>query len=191
MRYTVSGADVIISSNFDRGSIDTLTEIAPNYFKGKTKHWIKADGIGDQFYWFNFRMDNVKNKKVTIELTDLVGVYRGNPATLYLDDTYPVFTYDQINWGRITDVTYDSNAHIFTFSKIYEQDSVWVAYAHPYSVTRKNEFLSRIKDNQYVTVDSIGASRQNRSIDLITITDPSIAKAGKKVVFIDGIQHAG
>ena len=45
-------SQVVISSDFDRGSIGALKENSTNNFTGKTKHWLKADGIGDQYYWF-------------------------------------------------------------------------------------------------------------------------------------------
>jgi len=38
-------------------------------------HWIKSDGIGNQYYWFYFRVDGVAQRTVTFELTNLIADY--------------------------------------------------------------------------------------------------------------------
>ena len=50
-----SSREVILTSNFDHGSIGDFQEIEPGYFRGSTKHWLKRDSIGDQYYWFYFK----------------------------------------------------------------------------------------------------------------------------------------
>jgi len=123
---------VKISADFDKGSIGDLTEAVPNNLTGTTKHWIKSDSIGDQYYWFYFKAEKVKNKRVTFELKDLIGVYRETPHIVYTDYTQPVYSYDQQNWHRITNVKYDRASHTFQFTEHFEKEPVWIAYAHPY-----------------------------------------------------------
>ena len=136
MMMSCSNDRIKISADFDRGSIGNFEEIDPGFIKGTTKHWLKRDSIGDQYYWFYFKVDNVQNRKVTFELSNLEGIYRGNPHVIYSDYTQPVMSYDQENWDRIEEVTYDSAAHIFTFAHTFNSEPVWIAYAHPYSYTR-------------------------------------------------------
>ena len=79
---------VKISADFDKGSIGNFTEAVPNHLTGTTKHWLKRDSIGDQYYWFYFKAEQVKNKRVTFELKDLIGLnrkkYRQAILNLYL-----------------------------------------------------------------------------------------------------------
>ena len=71
-----SSPSIKLSQDFDRGSIGIITEEEPGLFKGNTKHWLKRDSIGDQYYWFYFKAVHVKDKMVSFELTDLIGNYR-------------------------------------------------------------------------------------------------------------------
>jgi hypothetical protein len=182
---------IVIRSHFDRGSIGTLTEISPNHLKGPTRHCLKADGNGDQYYWFYFKMDHVLDQTVSVTLTDLTGTYRGNVHEVYTSYTQPVASYDRVNWFRITDVRYDDTDKEFTFTHQYTQDSVWVAYAHPYTLDRKDGYLTRIDANPHVSTETIGHSVEERSIDLVTITDGSVPDDGKKIVLITALQHPG
>jgi hypothetical protein len=45
---------VVITSDFDRGSIGDLEEISPNHFKGRTRRWNTPDGTGSQYNWHMF-----------------------------------------------------------------------------------------------------------------------------------------
>jgi len=180
-----------ISTDFDHGSLGAIDEIAPGYFKGSTKHWLKRDNIGDQYYWFYFRADGVKDQSIHVELNDLIGVYRGNTHLVYTDYTQPVFSYDQNTWQRIENVSYDSATHTFVFSQQFEAEPAWIAYAHPYSHRRLLNFLDLINDHPHVQLQTVSRTRENRSIDLLTITDPDSDKEDKKTVLIIALQHAG
>ena len=180
-----------ITADFDRGSIGDLEQIAPGYLKGTTKHWLKRDSIGDQYYWFYIKAENVKDQKITIELGDLEGVYRGNPHLIYSDYTQPVFSYDQQNWIRIQEVAYDSAARRLTFSQNFDSEPVWIAYAHPYPYNRLKSFLSTIKNHDLVTVESVAKTKENRDIELVTITDTETGDENKKTIFLIAMQHSG
>src|SRR5690554_3100646 len=87
---SVFAQDIQIISDFESASIGSLKQVAPNKFSGQAMHWIKHDQIGNQYYWFYFKVINVKNKTVDFELNNLVGVYRGGPHICYSDYTQPV-----------------------------------------------------------------------------------------------------
>jgi hypothetical protein len=180
-----------ISHKFDHGSLGNIEEIEPSYFRGNTAHWIKWDSIGDQYYWFYFRADGVQGQKVTFELENLKGVYRGNPHLIYSEVTQPVFSYDQETWERIEVVSYDSLTQLLTFSHPFDREPVWVAYAHPYSYKRYVELVATLKDQEFVTIESLSKTGEGRAIQLITITDPGIQDINKKTIVIMAMQHAG
>jgi hypothetical protein len=181
---------ISVSSNFDCGSIDTL-EIFGNSLSGKTKHWKQTDNIGDQYYWFYFKLDNVLNKTVNIELNNLIGNYRGTVHTVYDNRTQPVYSYDNIHWERIKRVNYTTKTHSFTFNETFKNNQVWIAYAHPYTFSKEVEFIDLVRSKPNIKIAKIGNSRELRDINLLTITDESVSDSKKKVVFITALQHAG
>jgi Zinc carboxypeptidase/Cytosolic carboxypeptidase N-terminal domain len=193
-RISTSKSDtshIIVSSNFECGSIDTLIEASHHFLSGKTKHWIQADNIGNQYYWFYFKLDNVLNKEVTIKLTDLIGNYRGNIHTVYDNRTQPVYSYDQVHWERIRNVQYDKNRHTFLFTQKFINRIVFIAYAHPYPYSREVEFINSLRQKSGITITTLGRTKESRNISMLTITDNIITDNGKKVVLITALQHAG
>jgi hypothetical protein len=191
MIISCSEPPIKLSYDFDRGSLGDITEEKPDYFKGNTKHWLKRDSIGDQYYWFYFKAENVAGKAVNFELNNLVGVYRGNPHLVYTDYTQPVYSYDQENWKRIKNVKYDSASHTFQFSQEFDNDPVWIAYAHPYPTSRLQSVLDKIKNSEFVQIKNIASTKEGRDVVLIKITNPQIPDVNKKNIFIMALQHAG
>lgn len=183
---------IIVSSDFDCGSIGTLIESPANFLTGNSLHWKHKSSPDNQYYWFYFRMDHVLNKTVTVKLNRLIGIYRGNPHLIYTEGTQPVYSYDKIHWQRISDVRYNDSLHTFTFRNNYTRDSVWVAYAHPYPYSREMEFIRSLPGKSpCLNIEVLGVSEQSRSIRLLTITDPDVRDTEKKVVLITALQHAG
>lgn len=183
--------DVSVHADFDRGSLGPMRRIGPNLYRGSTRHWIKADGIGDQYYWFFFRAEGTRGKPLTFVLDRLTGIYRGNTHEVYTSHTRPVFSYDRVSWGRISDVAYDEEAKSFRFSHTFQRDTVWIAYAHPYPWDRAEELVRSLRNSPYATVEQVAHSRERRPVSVVTITDPATADQRKKVVMVQALQHAG
>jgi len=180
---------VEILSNFDRGSIGILKETEPNVFRGQTNHFIKNDKVGDQYYWFYFKLINGNKKEITITLDHLKGIYRGQPHLIYTSYTQPVISDDNKTWKRVERVSYDSINHTFEFKFIPWSDTVWLAYAQPYSYGR---FIQWVRDgisaNPLVKISEIGQTYYKRPVNLITVTR---GQPGKKNIFLISMQHAG
>jgi hypothetical protein len=188
---TGGSSPIIVSSGFDSGSIDTLWESNPNFLTGWPVHWKQKSSSDDQYYWFYFKLNNVAGKDITIKLDSLAGIYRGGPHLIYTKGTRPVYSYDQKNWGRITDVYYDSKFHSLTFRNRFTEDSVWIAYAHPFSYGQGLALIDSIAAKPFLTIETLGTTPQGRNINLLTVTDTAIPDTEKKVVFITTLQHAG
>ena len=182
---------VKLSYDFDRGSLGDIKEEKPGYFKGNTKHWLKRDSIGDQYYWFYFKADHVQGKAINFELNDLIGVYRETPHLVYTNYTQPVYSYDQENWVRIQNVQYDSASHTFKFNQAFDNEPVWIAYAHPYPTSRLQILLNTVRSSEFVQIENIATTKEGRDVTLIKITNPQIPDADKKNIFIMALQHAG
>ena len=186
-----SSPSIQLSYDFDRGSLGNVIEEGSGYFKGNTRHWLKRDSIGDQYYWFYFKADHIKDKTVTFELNELIGVYRENPHIVYTDYTQPVYSYNQENWERIRNVKYDSASYTFQFSQHFDQEPVWIAYAHPYPTSRLNTLIDNISTSEFVTIEDIARTKEGRSIFLVNITDTQVPNDGKLNILILALQHAG
>ena len=192
-RQSAPGATsgITFHTDFDRGSLGQMSRVGPSLYRGTTRHWIKADGIGDQYYWFFFRAAGTKGETATFELGRLTGIYRGNTHEVYTSGTQPVYSYDQSVWHRIPDVSYDDSSKVFRFTHTFESDTVWIAYAHPYPWERAQALAATAKQSPFAHVDQLGRSRERRPIHLITITDPSVPAGRKQVVFVQALQHSG
>ncbi|RYY27485.1 MAG: hypothetical protein EOO04_09490 [Chitinophagaceae bacterium] len=184
---------ILVSSDFDGGSIDSLIGSDSNYLAGRTKHWLQKTGGDNQYYWFYFMLNGVSQQKVTIRLDSLIGRYRGNPHLIYTSWTKPVYSYDKLQWSRFRNVNYNKDKHSLEFSEKFTNDSVWIAYAHPYTYKMHRHFIDSLSStgNKNMSVRSLGISHQSRPIELLTITDPSVSNEKKKVVLITSLQHAG
>lgn len=182
---------ISVCSNFDSGSIDSLWESKPNFLTGWPKHWKQRSSSDNQYYWFYFKLNNVANKDITIKLDSLAGIYREGPHLIYTKGTQPVYSYDQQNWQRISNVQYDPAQHSLVFHNTFTQDSVWIAYAHPYPYEQGMKMIHAIAGNPFLNIDTLGKTQQGRNIHLLTVTDTGIPDANKKVVFITTLQHAG
>ncbi len=182
---------VKISADFDKGSIGKMTESNSNHLSGSTRHWLKRDGVGDQYYWFYFKADQVENKRIIFELKGLKGVYRETPHIVYTDYTQPVFSYDQKNWKRIKNVKYDTATYTFVFSERFEEEPVWIAYAHPYPTSRLDELLGRVRSSEYAKISKLATTKEKRDISLVHISDDEKSDKDKKNIVILAMQHAG
>ena len=182
---------IVITSDFDSGSIDTLWESKPNFLTGWPRHWKQKSSSDNQYYWFYFKLNNVANKNISIILDSLAGVYRDGAHLIYTPGTQPVYSYDQKNWERITDVKYDAKLHALTFRNLFTNDSVWIAYAHPFSYAQGLALIDAITGKPFLTTETLGTTPQGRNIHLLTVTDTAVSDTEKKVVFITTLQHAG
>lgn len=179
-----------IVSDFERGSIGSLKQVAPGKFKGQTMHWIKEDRIGNQYYWFYFQITDVKDKTIEFELDNLVGVYRGNTHILYTPYTQPVLSYDGEHWERVTAIKYDEETKTFNFKVTFDQEKAWLAYAHPYTYSQLMGYVAKSLDHPDVRLIAEGRSSENRIIPVLEVTDQAFS-GPKKEVLIMAMQHPG
>ena len=191
LEISCQSSSVKISADFDKGSIGKMTETGRYHFTGNTKHWLKRDSIGDQYYWFYFKADRVKDKQITFELKGLSGVYRETPHIVYTDYTQPVFSYDQKNWERIENVKYDTATYTFLFTEKFGKEPVWIAYAHPYPTSRLDNLLDKIGSSEYVKIHQLAKTKEGRDVSMVQITNQGIPAEEKKNIVILALQHAG
>ena len=180
---------ISIDHSFDRGSMGPYRVIGDSLVRGQTMHWIKKDMLGNQFYWFYFRISGVKGRKMFFEFSNMQGAYRGNYHQIMHGITRPVYSYDNANWDRIMESEYDRETKIFTFSQAFAEDTAWIAYAHPYPMIRGQALIADLK-NKAVDLEVIGQSGLGQDIHLLTIPENAQYTPDKKVVLVLALQHA-
>ncbi len=183
-RFTTEKEPISIISDFDSGSIESYT-INQNTinFTLTTEHLINSGE--DYTYWTDFTVHNTLNKNITFHITNanLVG-FLSNTA----HEVQMVYSYDGINWNRLTNHTYSTGT--YTFWKNFTQNEVQIATFFPFSYTEMQNYLETVNASQWAIKTLLGKSTQNRNITLLTITNSSISNATKKVIYIIGRQHA-
>ncbi|MEJ5306113.1 MAG: M14-type cytosolic carboxypeptidase [Ignavibacteria bacterium] len=161
-----SFSQVIFEANFDSGNLQSVTTTDSINFSVR----VNSDIVGR---WFYFKMKNVKNRYVSVTI-------------LNSDATRPMYSYDNKNWIRFTAA---ESPQRNVFLKTYTEDSVYVAYYVPYSVTQLTEKIHQLINNPYVKIDTIGYSEQNRPLILLTITDFTIPDSQKYFIWTHGRTH--
>ena len=180
-----------VYTNFERGAMGEIKYASNDSIILDSKHWKKWDEIGDQYCWFDFALTPVKNKNITVVLEKLSGIYRGGVHEVYTNYTYPVFSYDHTNWQRIPNVHYDKESKTFSFTYHFEHDTVWLAYAHPYSLKRLLSMSQKFGNNEEIKIKSLGTSKEGRELELFSISNYTLPDAGKRVAIITALQHPG
>ncbi|HUU29958.1 MAG TPA: M14 family zinc carboxypeptidase [archaeon] len=192
-------------------SIEVLpdTDLGPaitDYFQGgKTGIFIKSEETfafrlewGGQFF---FRIDNCKNVPLSLRIYGY-GPNRPVPesVTPYADDysfdehfTLMANTYyNNPDWRPLTEAkySYDPKTAALVARFTPESESIYLAWASPYTMRNLEQFLDRWEDRPEFSWQPIGMSVEGRPILQITVTDPGVDDSGKKVVWITGTQHA-
>lgn len=159
-------SQVLFEANFDSGNLLSVTTSDSINFVVR----INADIVGR---WFYFKMKNVKNRFVSVTIQNS-------------DVTRPVYSYDNKNWIRFTEL---ESPQRNVFKKTYTEDSVYVAYYVPYSVTQLMEKIHKLSNNPYVKIDTIGFSEQNRPLVVVSLTDFTVPDSQKFLIWTHGRTH--
>ena len=122
--------------------------------------------------WFYFRMTGVKGKLIYLNFEDT-------------DPLRPLYSYDNVTWERLA----PCEAAFRKVSKRFERDTVYLAYYQPYTYTYMENRIAQWAGHDWVSVDTIGHSFENRPIYLMHITDEGIAPGEKKKLWVHARQH--
>lgn len=157
---------VIFESNFDSGNLQSVTTTDSINFVVR----LNSDIVGR---WFYFKMKNVKNRYVSVTIQNS-------------DATRPMYSYDNKNWIRFSEIESPRKNY---FSKVFTEDSVYVAYYVPYTVNQLYEKINQLNNNPFVKIDTIGFSEQNRPLIVLTLTDFTVSDSQKIYIWTHGRTH--
>lgn len=185
--YAMSG-QIRFHSDFESGAIGEVTHLDSTTFimmKGDTVsiHSFNITGSYDPVNpvdtalapsprWFYFAISGVEGKLLYLNFENT-------------DPLRPMYSYDNITWNRLE----PCEAAFRKVSKRFEKDTVYLAYYQPYTYSYLEKRIEEWSENDWVKVDSIGHSLENRPLYLMHITDESVAPEFKKRVWLHARQH--
>lgn len=179
-----------ITSNFQGGRTGVFF-VSPETFAFRLE-W------GNQFY---FRLDNCRDREISFRI-DGYGPKRkqlpsvtpyGNDHTFNEKFTLMYSTgYQEKNWKPYVkaEYTYDEDSASLTAEFTPDADSIYFAWAVPWSMRNQQELIDRWEYSEYFSWRTIGRSVEGRPIQALTITDFGENHKQKKAVWITGTQHA-
>ena len=141
--------------------------------------WLKPDlsfTKGDWFYWY-FKAANISGKSVTFQFEQNNVFAKYGPAySINNDHTWKWYGENRVN----------NNAFSFTFS---EQDTIaYFSTAFPYTGENLNQFLLELNNKEWLMIDTLCISPEERIIEKIKITPLNKKPAFK--VLITARHHA-
>ncbi len=97
-----------LTSSFEGGNIRDFQQPEPGHFVISIPGETDQDGRNRQANWYYFRLDNVRGRALTLEITNLAGEYNYRPNKgAVTGDTPPFFSTDNRSWQPFTGFTYD------------------------------------------------------------------------------------
>lgn len=166
-----------ISDRFDAGAIEVVSTTDANDIQLN----IRSDSHADFRQWFYFRLQGARGIPCRMRLLNA-------SQCTYPEgwrDYHAVASYNRIDWFRAPS-SYDGSA--LTIMHTPERDSVYYAYFEPYSFERHLELLGRAEDSPLARVQRLGATVEQRDLDLVVCGAPSETK---RALWIIARQHPG
>ncbi|HEY2585598.1 MAG TPA: M14-type cytosolic carboxypeptidase [Tepidisphaeraceae bacterium] len=182
---------ITFNLNFEGASLGRIERVDETTFRCHVLGQQDERGRNRQATWYDFRMDHVAGKDVTLTLTDFVGEYHDRPgASPAGPDIVPVFRNDGGTWRHFPATQWDPQKKEITLKFRPERDSIWIAHVPPYTPSDLQRLLADLHDRPVAVVETIGRTVQGRDIPMVTVTNPDVPDAGKKVVWLQARQHA-
>ncbi|MCB1020163.1 MAG: hypothetical protein KDC27_09545, partial [Acidobacteria bacterium] len=135
-------------ADFPGGTVGKADWVSPDHLRVHVEGQADQDSRNRQANWYYFRLDGVKGRPLTIELTDVVGEYNYKPGSHAVSkDTHPVFSYDDATWTNVETVEWDDDRKELRFQITPESDTIWIAHTPPYTL----ENLAALEADFYKT----------------------------------------
>lgn len=182
---------ITFNKAFEGGSLGKIEKLAGETFRCFVEGQHDERGRNRQANWYYFRMDHVKDRDLTVTLTDVVGEYNDRPGACPMsEDIVPVFSYDNSHWENFTDMKWDNQKKEATLRIRPSSDSIWIAHVPPYTTSRLNHLLTELRPSPHARVEVIGRTVLGRDLHVVTVTNFEKPDAGKKTVWLIARQHA-
>jgi len=171
------GIEMLISSQFDAGNIETIDQQDPGNIRLK----IRKDYQSDFYQWFYFRAAGVKD----IDCRYVIENASGAAYPRGWDDYRAVASYDRKFWFRV-DCSYADEGLVIEHNSRHQQ--VYYAYFVPYSMERHLDLIAFAQTSAQCRVETLGSTLDGQSIDCLRFGAPGDAK---KTLWMIARQHPG
>jgi hypothetical protein len=184
-------APIRFNTNFEGGSLGTIEPLGAATFRCHVKGQQDERGRNRQANWYFFRIDGVRNRALTLILTDFLGEYNGRPGACPMGpDILPVASDDGEHWQAIADMSWDDRGKEATLRLRPARDAVWIAHQVPYTPRRLTRLLEQVDPCGDARIEVIGQSAQGRNLHLVTVTAAVVDDRDKPTVWLQARQHA-
>jgi Zinc carboxypeptidase/Cytosolic carboxypeptidase N-terminal domain len=183
--------EVTFSTAFEGGSLGRIEKLNETTFRVHVLGQQDERGRNRAATWYCFRMDHVRDRDLTITLTDFVGEYNDVPGSCPMNEKIrPAMSEDGRTWSHAHEMTWDNEKKEATVRLRPTRDSVWLATQAMYPHSRLVALVEELKHSPHARVEVIGKSVQGRDLFLITVTHFEKPDTDKKTVWLQARQHA-
>ncbi|MBI1791880.1 MAG: hypothetical protein HYR60_30505 [Acidobacteria bacterium] len=180
-----------IHTDFEGGSLGKVVWVSGTHARCAVAGESDQDKRNRQANWYFFRVDGAKGQELTIDLVDLPGEYNYKPNRgAVTQDTIPVYSEDGGEWRHLDRVDYDPQEPRLRLRIKPAADRVWIAHVPPYTNRDLDKLLAEFRRHPHLRRAVIGRSVEGREILLLTVTNPAIGEASKRIVWLMARQHS-
>ena len=180
------------NSHFPGGCLGKIAALEnPDSFRCHVPGQYNELGRNRQASWFFFRIENVKDRDVTLVMTDYIGEYNFRPGAVPMKATItPVCSEDGKTWRHIETMEWDNEKKETTLRLHPTTDVLWVAHVPPYTHDRILKLLDELNASPFARIEVFGETVEHRPLHLVTVTDWNVPDDKKKHLFLMARQHA-
>lgn len=135
--------------------------------------------------WFYFRIEGLPEEPVTFVLRNAAACLGGLESFRVVR---PVYSYNQLAWERSDRGWIDPAAGTFTFRQAFRRSSAYVAFCYPYTLTRLERYLARLRGQPGAHVELLTRSPAGRPVYHISLGHIETAY---RTVWLTARNHAG
>jgi hypothetical protein len=182
---------ITFNKNFEGGALGKIEPQGTDRFRCHVEGQQDERGHNRLANWYYFRLDGVKDRDVTLTLTDFLGEYNDVPGSCAMNaDTVPVYSDDGHHWHHFPAMDWDDVKKEATLHIRPARESIWIAHVPPYTAQRLRQLLTDVDKLPDVVTEIIGKTVQGRDLHLVTVTNPEVPDVRKRTVWLIARQHA-
>jgi murein tripeptide amidase MpaA len=183
---------VSFHTHFEAGNIGKVETLAENHFRCKVPGESDQAGRNHQPSWFYFRMDDVADLDLTIDLVGFEGEYDYQPHEGNVATMQPSCSSDGRNWTHFAKNQLEWIARPATLRIRCRPtgNHLFIARVRPYTNGELKRWLDDVRGHPCLQQAVVGKTAEGRPMLLLTVTNPKVADTGKKIIWLMARQHS-
>jgi hypothetical protein len=181
---------ILFNTNFESGALGRVEQLGEGAYRLHIPGQHDARGRNHQGTWFHARLDQVAGRDLALTFAGFSGEYNDLPSRQVKHTYLPVWSEDGAAWQRFEPGVWDTEKIELTVKIRPKGSTLWIAYLHPYPLSRIRELETEIARSPFARIETIGTSSQGRPLTMVTVTNFERPDGGKKVIWLIGRQHA-